>query len=648
MSVQKINLKETIEWLVVEFKSIDSQDIPQHKKTRLFQALASKFVTKLYNDGRRTAQQKITLKTARGYLTKARKAIREITGIHHRFEAELSRLSKKYSRSTYFLTKLSGLTNTEEAGNVKSGLLKELSFASEIRASVESLDFSKRTINNKVNKLADKYPAYAHYINNLVVGDSVIAAKTELFKAINEAKPLYSELKSLKVDHELYVNLTIPDADAEFFKADKETRLIRKKNTVVFVDYPRYMQQITTILENPTAYFNGIVSGIAPLLFALCAASGRRSIEIFLLGDFVAKDTHNLVFTGQAKKREDDSAERTIYSLVDTRTFLIALAVLRNHALTKKIIAESESRDHYSTNEIIKGKISSHLNDFAKNFFIDKKRVSKDVRGIYGRICYQEWYLTDPRWRSKDEDIFFFELFGHSDTDAQTHYKPYKLNNYVANYKAEALENTRWQALCELDEDMSGLARGNAAIDIHDWVKTAVEQNPNAEINQSILVRETKKFRGTIKNYLDAIGDLALPGEPITNQSDEELVDTPNEKTAGVNNDKAETKVIVKQKPRIKINDLGDDNWTVTIGLGERTATFNLRAGDKMTAMKTGYDLFTGDLFEFEVTIPYKEGPHFQEVVYAGNANEAKRFAVNYAFLDGFKGPCNKIQVKQL
>jgi hypothetical protein len=67
-----------------------------------------------------------------------------------------------------------------------------------------------------------------------------------------------------------------------------------------------------------------------------------------------------------------------------------------------------------------------------------------------------------------------------------------------------------------------------------------------------------------------------------------------------------------------------------------------------MTAMKTGYDLFTGDLFEFEVTIPYKEGPHFQEVVYAGNADEAEKFAVNGAGLDGFKGAYNKIQVKQL
>lgn len=647
MSAQKIDLKKTIEWLVDEYQIIENEGSPQHKKTRYFQALASKFVTKLHNDGRRSAQQKVTLKTARGYLTKARKAIREITGIHHRFEAELSRLTKKYSKSTYFLTELSGLTNTEVAGDVKKKLLKELSFANELRSSVDSLDFSKRTVNNKVNKLAERYPAYAYYINNLTAGESVIVAKTELFKAINEAKPLYSELKALKIDHELYVSLTIPDADSEFFNADKERRLIKKKNTVVFVDYPRYMQQITTILENPDAYFNGVVSGIAPLVFALCAASGRRSIEILLLGEFVAKGKHDLVFTGQAKKREDDNAERIIYSLVDNKTFIHALAVLRNHPITKKIIAESEPRDHYSTNEIIKGKISPHLNDFTKNFFIDKKRVSKDVRGIYGRICYQEWYLTDPRWRSKDEDIFFFELFGHSDTDAQTHYKPYKLNNYVANYKAAALENTRWQALCELDEDMEGLARGTAAVDIHDWVKAAVEQNPNVEINQSILVRETKKFRGTIKNYLDAIGDLALPGESLTQQFDEDVVDEPELKQPKVNTEE-KPHVDKTEKPHIKAKLLGSGLWETIVKLGNKTSMFTLRAGDKMTAMKTGYALFVGDLFEFKVTIPYKNNPHFVDSVYAKNEREAEKTAKNDAGLDGIKGPYGKIQVKKI
>lgn len=667
MSVQKINLKETIEWLIEEFKKIESGDDKQYIKTKLFQSLAVRFVTKLHNDGRRSVQHKVTLKTARGYLTKARNAIREITGIHHRFESELSRLMKKYPRSSVFVGELSGLTSTEDAWSVKTKLLGELSCANELKIAVDSLDFSKRTINTKVNKLSERHPVYADYLNNLITGTSVMVAKTELFKAINEAKDLYGELKALKVDHELIVSLKVPSADSAFFKKDKDERLEKRKNNSVFVDYPRYMQQITTILENPDAYFNGIVSGIAPLVFALCAASGRRSIEIFLLGDFVAKGKHNLLFTGQAKKREDDNTERLIYSLVDSDTFIHALAVLRNHTLTKKIIAESEPKDHYSTNEIIKGKISPHLNNFAKDFFVDRKRVSKDVRGIYGRICYQEYYLTDSRWRKKDEDVFASELYGHSDNDSQANYKPYKLNNYVANYKATALENTRWQGLCELDEDMEGLSRGSTAIDIHTWVKNAVEQNPTITINQSVLVRETKKFRGTIKNYLDAIGDLASPGEPLTTQVFEDVVEEefsePVEKTTkpkkinsakkplpfdGDKGFKPEKVTTVKHKPKLSAKSLGDGLWEVIVKLDNKTQLFSLNTGEKIEAMKLAYSLFTGEVFEFKVTIPYKKGPHFQDNVYAATEKTAEIIAINDAGLDGFKGPYNKIQVRKL
>jgi len=480
-----------------------------------------------------------------------------------------------------------------------------------------------------------------------------MAAKTTLIKAVNEAKPLFGELKALKVDHELIVNLVLPHADKAVLSNKAKSSLNKKKTTVVYVDYPSYMERILSILSHPDATFNGLVSGIAPLVFALCAATGRRPIEILKTGYFKAKGKHQLLFSGQAKKRTDEEAEQSnlIYCLVDNDVFLNAFGVLRNHPITQKIISESEGEDHRTDNEVIKGKVAPHLSDFAKDFFVDKRRVPKDTRGIYGRICYQKYYLTDPRWRDKDEDIFFYELFVHNDTNAQAHYKPYKLNNFVADYEPTATVNERWQELCELDDIMEGLARGDAAIKLHTWVKNEVEKNPFIEINQSMLTRETGVYRGTIKNYLAAIGDLVSPGEPLSVQHEEDIEDEPVEQVKAVV-EKAEVKESPQtkksEKPHIKAHDLGDDKWKISVSLGNKTAMFTLRSDDKILAMKTGYALFVGELFEFKVTIPYKSGPYFQDTLYAKNEKDAERIALNDAGLASFKGPHNKIQVKKL
>lgn len=651
MSTQKIKLKDLIEWLVVEFNEIENSDIPQHKKTKKFQSLASVFINKLYGDGRKRADSKITLSTARGYLTKVRKAISEVSGIHHRFESELSRLTKKYPSHSGFLLGLSGLEPTE-ARIAKKNLLDALTASHELMEKVDLLDFSK-SLTRKLKKLADEYPEYKNLIVGLGDKNNAMAAKTTLIKAVNEAKPLFGELKTLKVDHELIVNLVLPHADKAVLSNKAKSSLNKKKTTVVYVDYPAYMERILSILSHPDASFNGLVSGIAPLVFALCAATGRRPIEILKTGSFKAKGKHQLLFSGQAKKRTDEEAEQSnlIYCLVNNDVFLNAFDVLRNHAITRKIIAESEGEDHRTDNEVIKGKVAPHLSAFAKDFFVDKRRVPKDTRGIYGRICYQKHYLNDPRWRDKDEDIFFYELFVHNDTNAQAHYKPYKLNNFIDDYEPAVTINERWQELCNLDDIMEGLARGDAAVKIHTWVKHEVERNPFIEINQSMLTRETGVYRGTIKNYLAAIGDLASPGEPLSVQHEEEIDDEPVEQAkSAVKKAEVKEKPQTKKakKPHVKAHDLNGDKWKVSVTLGNKTSMFTINAGDKITAMKTGYALFVGELFEFKVTIPYKSGPHFQDTIYAKNEKSAEGIALNDAGLDGFKGAYNKIQVKKL
>jgi hypothetical protein len=648
MPVHKLKIGELITALVNDAKEIDNSDLAQKVKTQSFKRLATKFINQIYGDSRKRESDKIAPTTARRYLTRARTAIKEFTGIHHRFAVEVERMAKKYPGHANMLNKMLELA-PDDTRKAKKGLLESLLDAKEILSLVEDLDFSKSTVKNNVVKLANKHPAYSDVILTLNNSD-IQYSKRILVQTLREAQQLYDDVSSLKIDHELIVNLAMDKSDKDLMAKKSNKKLGIKKNTKVYVDYPRYINQVTEILQRKPESFYGDTKNIAPLVFALCAATGRRPVEMLLTGNLTVSNKNTLLFTGQAKKREgDDDVERLIYSLVDSNVIVSAFAVLRSSSTVKSLICgETKADDYRDENSRMSGKISPHLSEFTKSFFIDNRRVFKDTRGIYGRICYQRWYLTDRRWKNKDEHLFFAELFGHADVRSQSHYMPYQLSNFTADYEPNiAAVNKRWEMLCELDEDMPSLARLDAGVELHDAAKTMVLDNQAIELTQTMLATKTKKFRGTIKNYLMAIGDLALPGEPLTIQNDEDVIDEPEQEQPKVNTEE-EPKVDKAEKPHIQAKVLESGLWETIIKLGNKTSMFTLRAGDKITAMKTGYALFVGDLFEFKVTIPYKNKPHFADTLYAKNGEEAEQIAKNDAGLDGVKGPYNKIQVKKL
>lgn len=661
MPVRKLKIGELISTLINDAKNIDNSDSTQKIKTQSFKRLATKFINSIYGDSRKKESGKITPETARRYLTRARTAIKEFTGIHHRFNVEVERMAKKYPGHASMLCKMIGLSPDETRKNKKE-LLSSLLDAKEILSLIDDLDFGKTSVKNNVNKLANKFPAYDEQISALNSGD-VQSAKRYLVKTLREAQLLYDDVSMLKVDHELIVNLAMDKSDKDLMAKKSKNKLGVKKNTKVYVDYTRYMNQVVEILQRKPESFNGDVKNIAPLIFALCAATGRRPVEIILTGELIAKNKNTLLFTGQAKKREgDDDIERLIYSLVDSKIIEAAFLVLRSSSTVKSLISgEAKSDDYRDENNRLSGKISPHLSDFTKTFFIDRRRVFKDTRGIYGRICYQRWYLNDRRWKNKDENIFFAELFGHADVNSQSHYMPYQLSNFNADYEPDtAATNMRWELLCGLDEDMPSLARLDAAVELHDAAKQMVLDDQSIELTQTMLSTKTKKYRGTIKNYLMAIGELALPGESLTQQFDEDIEknneDVNAEENAGV---KASTdkeikpaKIVIqpikKEKPHITAKKIEDGHWDIIIKLGDKTKLYNLYVNKKLAAMKMAYSLFTGELFEYQVTIPNKTGPHFQENVYAADERAAEKQGLAGAGFDGFKGDYNKIQVKKI
>jgi hypothetical protein len=604
MVKRKVKVGSLIDELVNDAKEIECSKEPQKVKTQRFKRLAARFINQVYGDGRRSESIRIAPSTARRYLTRARKAIREFTGIHHRFSSEIDRLSKKYPMHSGVLNDMKGLA-PDDARKAKKKLLDSLIDARDIIDSVDNLDFSKSFFYNQVVKLSKKHPNYSLSILLLNAGDIQLAKQT-IYNVIKEVQPLYNDVSELKVDHELMVNLAMDRADKDLMAKKAKQTLSVKKNTKVHIDYPRYMNQVLEILKRSPDSFEGDLKDAAPLIFALCAVTGRRPVEVLLTGGFTAKAKNTLLFTGQAKKRDgDDDTERLIYSLVDSNLVVNSFCALRSLSNIKKLITgDAKGSDYRDENSQLSGKISPHLSVFAKSFFIDKKRVFKDTRGIYGAICYQSWYLTDPRWKNKDTNIFFSELFGHSDVNSQSHYMPYQLTNFNADYEPDtSLVNHRWEKLCRLDEYMPNLARLDAAVEIHEAVKEMVLNDHSVCLTQTMLSTKTKKFRGTIKNYLMTIGDLALPDEPLsvqfndsaggsTDHGDNHSNDNNDNNDNDVRDKKEETPLINKEKPHINAHSLGNGLWKVTVKMGAKNESFTVRADDNLSAMRTGYIKF--------------------------------------------------------
>ena len=658
MPVKKIKVGELINQLVIDAKELEFSELAQQQKTQKFQRLATKFKNKLHGDKRKKVDSGIALSTARSYLTRARKSVGEFLGLHHRFDGEISRLIKSFPTYEALISTLIGLEPTETR-IAKKALLDALLNAADLPVKIENLDFSKKSIDKSIKKIAEDNPYFKEPILSILTDG--FSAKNALINMLSNSSEVYGRVKALKVDHELIVRLAMNDADKDLLSSTASSNLTKKKNTVVYVDYPHYLGNIINILVRDKLSFDGYVTEMAPLVFALCAVTGRRPIEVLYTGEFTAKKRHTLLFTGQAKKRDVNTESNEVYSLVDSAIVVSAFNKLRSLSAVKSVVnssLEGGDNDFRSINDRINAKVADALNKYAKHFFIDKRRVFKDTRGIYGRVCYQRWYLNDVKWRNKDEDIFFSELFGHDDTKSQANYKPYKLNNFNAEFEAKPTKNQRWLSLCELDDYMPDIARADAGVKIHTAVKQMVLEDDRVELSQNAIYLKTKSFRGTIIRYLEAIGDLSLPGESLTQQFDEDYEDDSNnvEKTPGVNvaDDKQiktvsnTPKKIKKAKPHFSAKPLSNDRWEVIIKLGDETKMFDLVSSGKVDAMKTAYALFVGDIFKFKVTIPYKKGPFFEDTLYAKDESIAEKIAINDAGLDGFRGSYNKIQVKKV
>ncbi|KON62724.1 hypothetical protein KOEU_37880 [Komagataeibacter europaeus] len=510
MSVQKIKFGELVNDLVDKVNHIDASDLAQGEKTRKYKAEARKFNNALFLDKRRYRGQglkrRITLNTFNAYLSRARKKFDD--RLHHHFHSDLERLIKRYPAYSDELSEWLKLP-AADVRQRRSALLERLKSAMTVAEMASPVKFGTTAGNKKLESLAKRFPDWAGYIRDCITTDYQSSQKA-LYAALEQGSRLLDDLGSLRVNHEILYHLTLSTAERTSIQTRWENVLSEKKRSTVTIDYPTYMQRLMDILTAPVQSFDlSTRAGMAPLAFALAAVSGRRMIEIMVQGEFEPVNKQEMKFIGQAKKRTGEDSGRRIYCLCDTSVFIERLKLLRESSAAADLIdlvnnvPESETR---SGNAMVNTRLSVAFNPFVKDFFNDDRRVYKDSRAIYARIVYEKYFNTDPRWKNSDEDVFFSEILGHDDENTQLHYKQFKLRNFSAAWcPTFSSDNPRLVALQALDDDMPGLANGDAAVRLHAWVKELIANDPSAKITTYTIRKQYGGNPAFAKRYLDYV-----------------------------------------------------------------------------------------------------------------------------------------------
>jgi len=503
---QKLQLHTLINQLINDVDSVEKSDIPQGQKTAKYKALATKFKNALFNDRRkfrgRGLDNRITLKTYSNYLSRTRKLFDN--KLHHSFTNELTKLIKKYE--IYEYANLFNSWLNEDPAQIRIQLLE---LQKKLKNGLILID--KYKPNSKNTALIKSYPEWSKSIKN-----------GTLINDVKIGEDLLNDLSKIKVNHEIMYHLTMDQHERAAIKIKSDENLKNKKRNTVTIDYQQYLNAIYDILSRPdVTFYDEHRKTIAPLAFALAAVSGRRMIEIILTGQFKKIGKYKILFSGQVKKRtENENFEREIYTLIDSNLFIKKIKLLRSLPALQNIdglISDNIIDGRLIRNDkiIINSVFSRYLNDFTKNFFNDERRVFKDSRSIYARIVYEKYFKFDSRWANVDEDVFFAEILGHDDDETQLHYKQFKLENFDPKYIPIEQENKRLIALQSLDDDMPSLARFDAAVKIHNWVKSQVAENPDANITTYSIRKNLTAKPTTVAKYLQHVANaLQLTKNP--------------------------------------------------------------------------------------------------------------------------------------
>lgn len=493
-SRRKLDKQQLINELVEAVKKIDNDDsLQQFQRTKHYQRAAQKLRSRMYEDGRRSEDTKLSLMSYRRYLSDVRKALRSLGWKHHSLPKVVDRLARKHP------------------------------------------DFKKelhRLISQDSEKMRRSHTELCQ------------AAKAQ-YKAtrLTKFRVAYDDFKKMYLDHDVLRHLAMQPTDKDdIADADKEA-LERKKTSTISVNYNWVLARINE-LTNSTQF------GYQALGLAL--ACGRRSVEILYQGRFKPVGENTVEFSGQAKERggADHKTKYTIYTLIPAQDFCEKLKAFRKLEPVAALKQYDELPETQRNTEINR-RTAKTLNTATKKIFGDDAAMFKWSRAIWARVVYTLHFEKDQQWQNTDEDIFWREMLGHDRDDTQQHYKYVKLSfepiedDYAdePEYTNKHGENIRVKRLLRLAKDYR-VANRKALVKINEYLMQAINDEPTAKFTRSSVARELGSNRKAINEYFEMIEDsygkmlekpeiaAAKPTKEEADQAQPEKEEKPKKKAA--------------------------------------------------------------------------------------------------------------------
>ncbi len=376
----KVMVGELINQLVGEIDEIDASEMPQGEKTKRYKAAASRYKNALFTDKRKYRgkglAKRITANTYNAYMTRARKRFDE--RLHHHFEKNVARLADRYPLYGDELREWLALPAAEIRQRHKA-LMARLKSIMPLAEELSGVKYGTKAGDRKLRSMGKKYPEW-NIALVMAASEDWRAARDNLHKMFQQGMQLLEEMGGLRINHDVLYSLQLSAAERSSIQQKWGEVLSEKKRNTVLIDYPVYMQRITEIIDAPVDEGMSRRVHMAPLAFALAAVSGRRMIEIMFRGEFEVVGPNEVAFVGQAKKRTDDGAPRTIYTLCDAELFINRLEALRSCAAAadfEQVIKGYGENDSRSENGRINAILAKAFNPWVKQFLTTTAAYTK-------------------------------------------------------------------------------------------------------------------------------------------------------------------------------------------------------------------------------------------------------------------------------
>lgn len=599
---RKTNLDKIIIDLLDELGEIQTSDRTQSAKTMAYNRAAKKVITALYGKRKQKSGNSLSLDGASKALTKVRNAVSATGAMHHSFDKSISSLRNNFPRCSYLVDEIDGFP-LKETRERWSKLREKITHVVRVEKQLRKLSPDISNYATVVNKMAKDFPAWSHEIESLkTLKKEDRADAIERLQAIfDETREFYPALDKLKIDHEVMRHLTKDSFSTDNKQAESKANLIFKKEGVVNIDYSKQMQLMSLLLSDSSAHqWEALAVGVA-------MATGRRSIEVLFQGEFEKIDNNRLKFTGQAKKRGGVTGdEMEIYSLADANVVLKALSRLRSFANIASLAGLKAER-HYSVNELVSNRTAGPLNKFMRDL-IDRFPITleghrrdwvfKDTRAMYAKTCFELFFKEDKRWAKKDENMFYQELLGHHDTDAQNHYMQFKIHNAGAKWEpiVDDSPERRINAMKAMS-DNEWIAARESRSSLHKAVIEMIEKDPWRTI-KPIDIRKGRNYT-MVKQYLEVVEDALKIDHSLDaimeRKSEEYSKPKAEEKPAEKASSEPEMEKSTEQssepvQPKFKAHKNDDGTWLVDVTIGDEHKQVNdVEAANMMEAFKKAW-----------------------------------------------------------